>query len=326
MRICSAVSAVGSSCRLSRLDLRGNSGVSSKAGPLLTAAMRAAASLWWVQCDESLTPILQETAKEKFKIVFKALHPAVVLQQTLQHDHQHAAVTPHRTLEAICACVSVGVDISALQAETEISPVQSAASFFGDGRVMQLLLAGAGAQAAASRLDSAGRSWLGIVPWMSPENLRVLLECGMPALPPSVPVPSLVALATYAWSKGRGADDRGWLYRFRLALTGVSKEAVNMADADGETALSVLARSSYADVVELLLLNGANPECRDKALANTPLHWACKYGHCATVRLLLRYCDVLAKNAAGETPLDLARKNACAQVELELMVHLRNKK
>ncbi len=326
-RLCSVISTLGGASHLSRLDVRGNSGISIKSGPVLAGAVRAAGSLWLVQTDEVLVQSLQEISREKFRYFFKTIHPAVLLQQTLQHEHQFAAVSPQRSLETLCAALSVGIDLPTVVFENDVSPLQCAASYFGDGRMMQLLLSVPGAQAVAARLDASGRSWLGVVPWMSPENLRCLLENGMVALPPnSGPVPSLVALATYAWTKGRGADDRGWVYRFRLALTGATKEAVNVADADGETALSVLARSSYAEVVDLLLAHGASPDCRDKGSLNTPLHWACKYGHPNTVRLLLRCSDVMAVNAAGETPLDLAKKNACAQVELELNVHLRKMK
>jgi hypothetical protein len=315
--------SLGSFSSLSRFDVRGNPGISVKSASCLIQNMRASGSFWWVQCDEPLQNLLQEIAREKFRAFFRSRHPVVLLQQTIVHDHTFAAVSPQLSLEHVCASLSIGLDIATVSFE-DVSPLQCAVSYFGDGRVAQLLLAATGGLAAASKMDANGRNVLGLVPWMSPENLRALLEHGLDPLLGAGSVPGLVALATYAWSKGRGADERGWVYRFKLALMRTGKEVLNQCDADGETVLSVFARSNYAEVVDLLLSLGANVNCRDKVFRNTPLHWACKYGHANTVRLLLRSSDVNAVNAAGESALDLSRKNACAQVELELNVHLRN--
>ncbi len=163
---------------------------------------------------------------------------------------------------------------------------------------------------------------------MSPGNLRVLLENGVDvSFTNGEGIPTLVAVATHAWSRGRSLDASGWLYKFRLLL-GCPGVDVNVADPDGETALSVLSRSCYSDVVSLMLSRGSDVFSCDKSHLNTCLHWAAKYGRVQVLRVLLKSAPSLAdcRNAKGQVPLDLAKLFAHAEVELELLRLKKHKK
>ncbi len=328
-KLCAALVAQGPSSQLYRLDLRRNS-ITAKSLPVLVDAMHKLGSLWWIQDEDNSMgaahpSTLRDTAREKFRVFMPSSHPAVDLQTMVTNDHQFAAASPQRSLETVCACLAVGLDVTAALAVGTLSPLHCAAAYFGDGYMLELLLAAPGGRQAITS-DDRGRDLLRALPSMSPENLRLLLENGMrPGSGASGGIPYIVGLATYAWTKGQSKDVRGWLYRLKLLLT-LDASCVNATDADGETALSVLARSSYAEVVDLLLHCGADVKSRDKSFHNTPLHWACKYGHPGTARTLLKCSDLNSKNAAGETPLDVAKKYARAQVELELRAVLRDKK
>jgi ankyrin repeat protein len=88
----------------------------------------------------------------------------------------------------------------------------------------------------------------------------------------------------------------------------VGRLELNAADADGDTALHVAARSSHGSSAEDLLALGANPRVVNKA-GSTPLHAAVECGSARSLYALLGAgADAGAKNAAGETPLDLARR------------------
>eukprot|EP00884_Botryococcus_braunii_P006032 jgi/Botrbrau1/1542/Bobra.0107s0030.1 len=81
-------------------------------------------------------------------------------------------------------------------------------------------------------------------------------------------------------------------------------------DHDGFTALHAAAVSGQAEVVEWLILNGANIlATSNDGLGDTPLHYAAAKGHLAVVRTLLRYgADAHNRNSLGQSPGHLAHQ------------------
>lgn len=60
--------------------------------------------------------------------------------------------------------------------------------------------------------------------------------------------------------------------------------------------------------LKVLIENGADTREADRD-KNTPLHFACRYGRLANVKLLIsntKYCNVLAKNKEGNAAIHLA--------------------
>lgn len=77
-------------------------------------------------------------------------------------------------------------------------------------------------------------------------------------------------------------------------------------------------------IVELLLLNGAATNSKDKKWL-TPLHRACCSGNYNVVDILLRYkADVNARDRSWQTPLHVAAANNAVQCVELLMPHLLN--
>lgn len=81
------------------------------------------------------------------------------------------------------------------------------------------------------------------------------------------------------------AISAGDIRRVRDLLT--SGLGANVNDGSGRTALGVASMLGSAEVVELLLKHGADPDAPD-SLKQTPLMWAVRYDHSPTVTLLLR--------------------------------------
>jgi len=81
-------------------------------------------------------------------------------------------------------------------------------------------------------------------------------------------------------------------------------------DANGQTALHMAAIYSFPEVARLLLTHGrAHVDVRD-ARGCTPLHIAAKRGRKGVARILVRFgANPEAVDAAGETPLSLAKDN-----------------
>lgn len=72
------------------------------------------------------------------------------------------------------------------------------------------------------------------------------------------------------------------------------------------TSLAVAAHCGYADIVELLIHNGANLNSRDCELS-TPLHLASSRGHVDVLKLILaEQVDVNARDSKGRTPFLVA--------------------
>lgn len=80
-------------------------------------------------------------------------------------------------------------------------------------------------------------------------------------------------------------------------------EALNAPDGNGMAALRLATYSNQIETVRFLLNRGADPDVQDD-MGNTPLHWACSFGHEAITALLIDHkADLSAENASGMTPL-----------------------
>jgi len=82
---------------------------------------------------------------------------------------------------------------------------------------------------------------------------------------------------------------------------------VNVADADGDTALIIAATESSNDVFQTLLEKGANPNARGMN-GETALHWIAMNALLDRGKLLLEHgADPTLRNSAGKTPYDDAQ-------------------
>lgn len=123
----------------------------------------------------------------------------------------------------------------------------------------------------------------------------------------------LVAIATLAFALKAGAQSEQMLTAIRQgdtalleALIKADPRAVNTGNRDGETPLHWAALSGHANIVDILVKNGANvnAQTRDKW---TPLHWAALKGHIRIAEILLdNGADINAKTDGGWTPLHVA--------------------
>lgn len=97
-------------------------------------------------------------------------------------------------------------------------------------------------------------------------------------------------------------------------------------DANGQTALHMAAIYSFPEVAQLLLTHGrAHVDVRD-ANGCTPLHIAAKRGRKGVARMLMRFgANPEAIDAAGKTPLSLAKDNQVLSSWLQQFVQKRNK-
>ncbi|CAG2170646.1 unnamed protein product [Oppiella nova] len=96
---------------------------------------------------------------------------------------------------------------------------------------------------------------------------------------------------------------------------------INASDANGMTPLMWSAfRVNAADPTRLFITLGASLSLCDKQNRNTALHWAVFSRNASTVSLLLKSgANVLAKNGAGDTPLEMAnRLNASVWIRTRL--------
>jgi ankyrin repeat protein len=85
------------------------------------------------------------------------------------------------------------------------------------------------------------------------------------------------------------------------------KTLINSPDSDGKTPLHLTIKTGdYREVVELLLMKGADPNAKT-TFQYTPMHWAAMHGRYECAKLLLsQNVDVDDLNANGDMPLDLA--------------------
>nr|WP_297337017.1 ankyrin repeat domain-containing protein [Algoriphagus sp.] len=87
--------------------------------------------------------------------------------------------------------------------------------------------------------------------------------------------------------------------------------SINDFSADGFTALGLAAYFGHSQLVNWLLLQGANPSLPSaNPLQVTPLHSACANSHFEITKLLIHHqADVNAKQQHGVTPLHSAAHN-----------------
>jgi len=103
-------------------------------------------------------------------------------------------------------------------------------------------------------------------------------------------------------------------YVWRDRKDGVQKlldrgAAVNLQDADGDTALHGAAQSGDVEILQMLLARGADPNARNK-LGGTPLMWAAVYGHEEAARALLDHgANASSKDEDGITAAAWAVRN-----------------
>lgn len=62
----------------------------------------------------------------------------------------------------------------------------------------------------------------------------------------------------------------------------------------------------HLSIVEILLMSGFNPNCRDRTL-KTPLHYGCLHGHETIVDTLLKAgADIMARDSLGRSCIHFA--------------------
>jgi ankyrin repeat protein len=97
----------------------------------------------------------------------------------------------------------------------------------------------------------------------------------------------------------------------RAAVVALLRQSESAAD-------SIVEAVRAGDLTRLQLALAADPAAlnrKDTRFGATPLHWAALKGHAETVKFLLsRGADAEAKNAAGETPLQVARRAGKSEV------------
>ncbi len=106
----------------------------------------------------------------------------------------------------------------------------------------------------------------------------------------------------------RKDKDRSWSTpkdRDRVALLLKHSADINIQNHNGSTPLHL---TSDAEIAEMLLEAGADPNLADSVAANTPLHLAVKGRHKDIVRLMFKKgADLNLANQQGKTPLNLAK-------------------
>lgn len=88
-----------------------------------------------------------------------------------------------------------------------------------------------------------------------------------------------------------------------------------------QAALFAAVINGHHEVVEVLLSFDVDVNCRSHDQPNyTPLHFAASKGHLNCAKVLLKYhADITAKDTQGNTPTDLAKRNAKTAVAKLLM-------
>ena len=94
---------------------------------------------------------------------------------------------------------------------------------------------------------------------------------------------------------------------------------INLQDKNGLTALMVACQKGNKEIVEKLLLKGANPNLKDNQL-NTALHFATETGSQEIVRMLINKKASITSNMNDITPLHIATKKVSGNKEIVLLL------
>lgn len=136
----------------------------------------------------------------------------------------------------------------------------------------------------------------------------------------------------------RGCDinakgPNGWTPLFYCAFAGQQKlmeillergADVKGRDDNGRTALHLATSREQLRMVAALLASGAEVNAQEDILGSTPLHLAAERGHVAISECLtFNGANLALKDRAGQTAIDLARKNQQKLVERDLRKFLR---
>ena len=93
-------------------------------------------------------------------------------------------------------------------------------------------------------------------------------------------------------------------------------------DKTGASPLYLACERGNAEVVELLLSRGANPNIEATDKTKCPMHAACKGRHYDSVKLLLEYnAGVAVRDNHGKTALHIAVANRCSEIVELLLKH-----
>ncbi|KIX08084.1 uncharacterized protein Z518_02739 [Rhinocladiella mackenziei CBS 650.93] len=130
---------------------------------------------------------------------------------------------------------------------------------------------------------------------------------GMPLDTPTYHEPNVLSLAA---SKGR---------RDVATLLIAAGSEVNAIADSQVTCLHEAAENRHADVVDLLLEEGANPDLASLRDGYTPLHLAAEKGHTETVKSLIRLAFFNVIDDLGRTPLHLAAEKGHTEIVKTLL-------
>ena len=124
---------------------------------------------------------------------------------------------------------------------------------------------------------------------------------------------SLRGMAGLADGKEKKPGDEVIAEIVRLLLDKGAK--VNVKDDAGWTPLIMASMTGFVKTVNILIEHKADMEARDLLKGEAPLSWAAEMGHVEVVKaLLVKGADPGAKDKAGQTALDHAKKNEHSKV------------
>src|SRR6187551_1317013 len=107
-----------------------------------------------------------------------------------------------------------------------------------------------------------------------------------------------------------------------LIESGPGKDALNVAQGDGMTALHWAAERGDAELAALLLKSGASVTAETRIGRHTPLHVAARHGNSAIVRALVNaHAAVNALTTTGAAPLHFAAASGDSESIAALLDH-----
>lgn len=90
---------------------------------------------------------------------------------------------------------------------------------------------------------------------------------------------------------------------------------VNLVDKGGYSALMLAASNNHAEIIDLLINAGANPDLVEQTGGFTAMIWSAKLGHTAAIRQLISaQADATAQDFDGKSALDWAKEMKHAEI------------